>query len=76
MIILCSELLTFSMTEFHIAVAETLRQDREKELAEAKEHWRSEAADFVASLDRRALVEGLGLKNPVTYVKSLLKFNI
>jgi hypothetical protein len=66
----------FDGTIFTIAVAETLRQDREKELAEVKERAQAEAAEFVASIDRGALVEGLGLKNPSTYVKSLMKFHI
>lgn len=63
-------------TVFKLAVAETLRQDREKELANAKVKWLEEAKQSVLALDRASIVNGLKDKNPTTYVKSLMPFDL
>ena len=63
-------------TIFKLAVAETLRQEREKELADAKVKWPEEAKQSVYELDRVSIVNGLKEKNPSAYVKSLMPFDL
>ena len=63
-------------TIFKLAAAETLRQDREKELADSKVKWLEEAKQSVLALDRASIVNGLKDKNPTTYVKSLMPFDL
>jgi hypothetical protein len=63
-------------TIFKLAVAETLRKDREKELADSKIKWVEEAKQFILELDRVSIVNGLKDKNPSLYVKSLMQFDL
>lgn len=67
----------FDTTLFKLASAETLRLEREKELVEAKERWKAEAIQYIEEVDRAKIIDGYTpLKNPNTYVKGLMKFNI